>query len=164
MRTSGMCIGRKGATRRPSRTTRWTCDCKGGGRPGVGGPGVREPRQHVSVAGGLCEGHRVPHAGPGDCKGGGRPGGGGSCVREPRQRVPVDGGLCKGHQYYTQDLAIAKEVGDRTGEGRAYGNLGCAYGSQRDYAKAIEHHWQHLAFAKRLATRFSTLRRSREFW
>jgi len=37
----------------------------------------------VSVAGGLCEGHQVPHAGPGDCKGGGRPGGGGQDVREP---------------------------------------------------------------------------------
>ena len=32
----------------------------------------------------------------------------------------------KAIEYHTQDLAIAKEVGDRAGEGRAYGNLGSA--------------------------------------
>jgi hypothetical protein len=45
---------------------------KGGGRPGGGGRGVPEPRQRVSFAGGLCEGHRVPHAGLDNGKGGGR--------------------------------------------------------------------------------------------
>ena len=39
--------------------------------------------KRVSVAGGLQQGHRVPHAAPGDCKGGGRPGGGGQGVRQP---------------------------------------------------------------------------------
>ena len=43
----------------------------------AGGQDVREPRQRVSFAGGLCQGHRVPHAAPDDCKGGGRPGRGG---------------------------------------------------------------------------------------
>ena len=45
--------------------------------------GVLHPRQRVSVAGGVFQGHRVPHAAPGDCNyrypgytGGGRDGGG----------------------------------------------------------------------------------------
>ena len=32
-------------------------------------------------------------------------------------------------KYHTQCLAIAKEVGDRAGEGKAYGNLGNAHQS-----------------------------------
>ena len=32
--------------------------------------------------------------------------------------------------YHQQELAIAKEVGDRVGEGKAYGNLGNAHMSQ----------------------------------
>jgi len=39
-------------------------------------------------------------------------------------------------------------VGDRAGEGRAYGNLGIAYQSQGDVSKAIEYHAQDLAIAK----------------
>ena len=31
--------------------------------------------------------------------------------------------------YHTQHLAIAREVGDRAREGKAYGNLGCAHDS-----------------------------------
>ena len=34
--------------------------------------------------------------------------------------------------------SLANEVGDRGGEGRAYGNLGGAYWSLGDYSKAIE--------------------------
>jgi tetratricopeptide (TPR) repeat protein len=50
----------------------------------------------------------------------------------------------KAIEYHTQDLTIAKEVGDRAGEGRAYGNLGNAYKSLGDLSKAIEHHTQDL--------------------
>jgi hypothetical protein len=39
-------------------------------------------------------------------------------------------------EYHTQDLAIAKEVVDRAEEGRAYGNLGCAYESLGDFSLA----------------------------
>jgi tetratricopeptide (TPR) repeat protein len=53
-------------------------------RPGGGGLGVREPRECVSFAGELFEGHRTPRAAPGICIGGGRPGGEGRGVREPR--------------------------------------------------------------------------------
>jgi tetratricopeptide (TPR) repeat protein len=59
----------------------------------------------------------------------------------------------KGIEYHTQDLAIAKEVGDRAGEGRAYGNLCNAYQSQGDFIKTIEYHTQHLAIAKEVGDR-----------
>ena len=32
----------------------------------------------------------------------------------------------KAIEYHEKDLKIAKEIGDRAGEGRAYGNLGNA--------------------------------------
>jgi hypothetical protein len=41
----------------------------------------------------------------------------------------------------------------KRGEGIAYGNLGNAYGSQGDYAKAIEYHTQRLAIAKEVGDR-----------
>ena len=44
-------------------------------------------------------------------------------------------------------LKIAKEIGDRAEEGRAYGNLGNAYQSLGDYRKAIEYHEKHLKIA-----------------
>ena len=63
------------------------------------------------------------------------------------------GGYAKAIEYHTQWLAIAKEVGDRAGEGGAYGNLGNAYGSQGDFAKAIEYHTQCLEIAKEVGDR-----------
>jgi tetratricopeptide (TPR) repeat protein len=63
------------------------------------------------------------------------------------------GGYAKAIEHHTQHLAIAKEVGDRAGEGKAYGNLGNAYQSQGGYAKAIEYHTQHLAIAKEVGDR-----------
>ena len=41
-------------------------------------------------------------------------------------------------------MKIAKEIGDRAGKGRAYGNLGIAYDSLGDYRKAIDYHEKHL--------------------
>ena len=58
-----------------------------------------------------------------------------------------------GIEYHTQDLAMAKEVGDRAGEGKSYGNLGNAYQSKWDYAKVIEYHEQRLAIAKEVGAR-----------
>ena len=37
-------------------------------------------------------------------------------------------------------LKIALEIGDRSGEGKAYGNLGIANRALGDYQKAIEYH------------------------
>ena len=45
------------------------------------------------------------------------------------------------------DLKIAIEIGDRGGEGRAYGNLGCAYWSLGDYRKSIQYHEKDLKIA-----------------
>jgi hypothetical protein len=59
----------------------------------------------------------------------------------------------KAIEYHTQRLAIAKEVGDRAGEGAAYGSLGCAYNLQGSVSKAIEHDGQHLAIAKQVGDR-----------
>jgi tetratricopeptide (TPR) repeat protein len=48
------------------------------------------------------------------------------------------GDYAKAIKYHGQHLAMAKEVGDRAGEGMAYGNLGNEYESQGDDAKAIK--------------------------
>jgi tetratricopeptide (TPR) repeat protein len=56
-------------------------------------------------------------------------------------------------EHHTQDLAIAKEVGDRSGEGGAYGNLGNAYDSLVDFSQAIKHHTKHLSIAKEVSDR-----------
>ena len=55
------------------------------------------------------------------------------------------GSFFKALEYHAQDLSIAKEVGDRAGEGNAKGNLGIAYQSQGDFSKAIEYHTLDLA-------------------
>jgi tetratricopeptide (TPR) repeat protein len=44
-------------------------------------------------------------------------------------------------------------VGDRAGEGRAYGNFGIAHQSQGGYAKAIAYHTQRLAIPKEVGGR-----------
>jgi tetratricopeptide (TPR) repeat protein len=66
--------------------------------------------------------------------------------------------VCFAIECHTQHLAIAKEVGDRAGEGKAYRNLGCAYESQGDFRKAIEYHTQHLAIAKEVGDRAGEVR------
>ena len=51
------------------------------------------------------------------------------------------------------NLKIAKEIGDRAGEGRAYGNLGIAYDSLGDYQKVIEYHEKRLKISKEIGDR-----------
>ena len=63
------------------------------------------------------------------------------------------GNFSKALEHHKEHLTIAKEVGDRAGDGQAYGNLGIAYDSQGDYAKAIEYHTQDLAIAKEVGDR-----------
>ena len=55
--------------------------------------------------------------------------------------------------YHTQDLAIAREVGDRAGEGRANGNLGNAHDSMGDFSQAIAYNTQQLAIAREVGDR-----------
>ena len=66
----------------------------------------------------------------------------------PGNAYQSQGDFSKAIEYHAQDLAIAKEVGERAGEGQAYANLGNAYFSQGDFSKAIQYHGQHLAIAK----------------
>ena len=47
-------------------------------------------------------------------------------------------------------MKIAKEIGDRAGEGRAYANLGNGYESLGDFRKAIEYYEEHLKIAKEI--------------
>ena len=56
-------------------------------------------------------------------------------------------------KYHTQDLEIAKEVGNRAGEGRAYGNLGTTHVSLGDFSQAIKYHTQRLEIAKEVGDR-----------
>ena len=55
--------------------------------------------------------------------------------------------------HHEQSLAIAREIGDRQGEGVALGNLGICYYSLGDYPRAIDHHEQALAIAREIGDR-----------
>ena len=50
-------------------------------------------------------------------------------------------------------VIIAKEVGDRAGEGCAYGHLGLVYQNLKEFQRAIEYHNQHLMIAKEVGNR-----------
>ena len=51
-------------------------------------------------------------------------------------------------EYHQRHLEIAKEVGDRAGEGRSYGNLGNAHQGLGEFKTAMEYHQRHLEIAK----------------
>jgi tetratricopeptide (TPR) repeat protein len=55
--------------------------------------------------------------------------------------------------YYEQDLAIARETGDRRGEGSALGNLGVAYKNLGQAEKAVGYYEQDLAIARETGDR-----------
>ncbi|RIK16160.1 MAG: hypothetical protein DCC52_17950, partial [Chloroflexi bacterium] len=50
--------------------------------------------------------------------------------------------------FYEQRLVIAREIGDRRGEGNALGNLGNAYADLGDARQAIAFYEQHLVIAR----------------
>ena len=54
------------------------------------------------------------------------------------------GDFRKASEYSEKHLKIAIEIGDRAGEGGAYGNLGNANFSLGDFRKAIEYHEKRL--------------------
>ena len=56
-------------------------------------------------------------------------------------------------EYHNPELTIAKELGDRDGEGTAYCNLGIASQSLGNFKQAIEYHSQDLTIAKELDDR-----------
>ena len=51
-------------------------------------------------------------------------------------------------QYHKRGLKIAKELGDRLGKGKAYGNLGTLHRSLGDIPSAMEYHERSLKIAK----------------
>ena len=55
--------------------------------------------------------------------------------------------------YYERQLKIAKELGDRLGEGNAYGSLGNAHLSLGDLKTAIDYYKSHLEIAEELGDR-----------
>ena len=55
--------------------------------------------------------------------------------------------------YQEKHLSIAKDVGNRAGEGHAYCNLGNAYRNLDDFQRAIEYHEKHLSIAKDVGNR-----------
>ena len=56
-------------------------------------------------------------------------------------------------EYYEQALAIAREIGDRRGEGTDLGNLGNAYADLGQVRRAIEYYEQALAIAREIGDR-----------
>ncbi|XP_067893692.1 G-protein-signaling modulator 2 isoform X2 [Heterodontus francisci] len=56
--------------------------------------------------------------------------------------------LQKASEYYEEDLAIVKELGDRAAQGRAYGNLGNTHYLLGNFRKAVKSHKERLEIAK----------------
>ncbi|XP_068677644.1 tetratricopeptide repeat protein 28-like [Montipora foliosa] len=56
-------------------------------------------------------------------------------------------------EYYEKDLSIAKEVGNRAGEGSAYRNLGNAYCNLGNFKQGIEYYEKDLSIAKEVGNR-----------
>ena len=56
-------------------------------------------------------------------------------------------------ECHNKCLSIAKEIGDRTGEGKAYNNLGITYASLGKWQEAIEYHFACLSIAKEVGDR-----------
>ena len=63
------------------------------------------------------------------------------------------GDFRKAIEYHEQHVKILKEVGDRAGEGRAYGNLGNALRILGDVQKAKEYNERHLKISKEVGDR-----------
>ena len=63
-----------------------------------------------------------------------------------------DDRVYKAIKYHERSLTNTKEIGDRAGEGRAYGNLSNAYQSLGDYQKAIDYDEKCLKIAKEIGT------------
>jgi uncharacterized protein HemY len=63
------------------------------------------------------------------------------------------GDFCKAIEVHERALAIAREMGNRAGEGRAHCGLGNNYRALGEYGKAIEFHEQGLAIAREVNDR-----------
>ncbi|CAH3020489.1 unnamed protein product, partial [Porites evermanni] len=61
-------------------------------------------------------------------------------------------------KYHERHLKISKEVADRAGEGKAYGNLGNTYRNLGDFQKAIKYHERHLEISTEVGDRAGEVR------
>ena len=55
--------------------------------------------------------------------------------------------------YHKLQLKVAKEEGDKVGEGRAYSNLEITYDDLGDFITAIDYHKRHLELVKEGGTK-----------
>ena len=55
--------------------------------------------------------------------------------------------------YHKRHLKIAEELGDRSGKGVAYGNLGDTHRSLGDFKTALDYHERQLKIAKEVGER-----------
>ena len=65
------------------------------------------------------------------------------------------GDFRKAIEFFQQGLTIAKEVGDKESEGRAYWKLGIAYSSLYDFPKTIEFYQKNVSNAKEIGNKKS---------
>ena len=63
------------------------------------------------------------------------------------------GEVARAIEFYQQALDIAREIGDRRGEGNHLGNLGLAYSALGEMARAIEYYQQALDIAREIGDR-----------
>jgi tetratricopeptide (TPR) repeat protein len=74
-----------------------------------------------------------------------------AALGEPRRAI----------EYYQQALAIAREIGDRRGEGNRLGNLGRTYAALGEARQAIEYLEQALSIFEEIESPYAELARSR---
>lgn len=60
----------------------------------------------------------------------------------------VKDSLMKAVDYYQQNLALMRDIGDRSAQGRSCGNLGNTFYLLGDFSAAIEHHQERLRIAR----------------
>ena len=70
----------------------------------------------------------------------------------------------KDTDYLEKHFKIAKEIGDRAREGRAYGYLGIAYQSLGDYDKAFGYHEKDFEIAEEFGDWAGEGRAYENFW
>ncbi len=56
-------------------------------------------------------------------------------------------------EFYQKSLAIAKEIGDRTGEANSLGNIATSYYFPGEYTKALELYQQTLKITQEIGDR-----------
>ena len=59
----------------------------------------------------------------------------------------------KAVEFHTKDFNMSRELGNRTGEGRSYCNLGCAFSRLGQYDKAVKFHTKDLNMSHELGDR-----------